>query len=90
MEAKPLLLIAAQPTRGVDIGSIEFIHHQILKLREEGKGILLISSELSELMRLSDRIAILYEGEIVAIGKTSEFDEKQLGLYMTGAIKQEA
>lgn len=93
IEVDPEILIASQPTRGVDIGGIEFIHSQILKLRDESKAILLVSAELDEIFALSDRIIVLYEGEIVG-----EFDpsvsESELGLYMTGAkrheIKQEA
>lgn len=60
----PKLLIAAQPTRGVDIGSIEFIHKEIVKKRDEGTAVLLVSAELSEVMNLSDRIGVLYNGEL--------------------------
>ncbi len=62
---KPQVVIAAQPTRGVDIGAIEFIHNQIRSARDKGAGVLLISSELDELMTLSDRIVVLYKGKIV-------------------------
>ncbi len=83
------LLIAVQPTRGLDVGAIEFIHSQLVKERDQGKAILLISLELDEVMSLSDRILVLYEGEIVG-----EFDPKQttvqeLGLYMAGAKRMD-
>lgn len=82
------LLVAVQPTRGLDVGAIEYIHKQIIKRRDEGAGVLLISLELDEVMNLSDRILVMYEGEIVG-----EFDPKlvtveELGLYMSGAKRQ--
>ncbi|MEG0457768.1 MAG: ABC transporter ATP-binding protein, partial [Oscillospiraceae bacterium] len=82
--ANPDVLIASQPTRGVDIGSIEFIYNQLLRLRDEGKAILLVSSELSEIMSLSDRIIVMYKGKIVGEvdGKTAT--KEQLGLLMAG------
>lgn len=81
----PKLLVAAQPTRGVDVGAIEFIHKRILKSRAEGNGVLLISSELDEILALSDRILVMYEGRIVAEFVRGEVDEKVLGLRMGGA-----
>ncbi|MBP7653246.1 ABC transporter ATP-binding protein [Candidatus Dependentiae bacterium] len=81
------LLIAAQPTRGVDIGAIEFIHKQILKARENCKACLLISAELSEILSLSDRVAVLYKGRIVKILETKNTNENELGMLMTGAVK---
>jgi simple sugar transport system ATP-binding protein len=80
----PKLLIAAQPTRGVDIGAIEFIHKRILKAREDGAGVLLVSSELDEILALSDRILVMYEGKIVASFERGRCDEKVLGLRMGG------
>ena len=85
---KPLI-IAVQPTRGLDVGAIEYIHGQLVKQRDAGKAVLLVSLELDEVMNLSDRILVMYEGEIVG-----EFDPKQitveeLGLYMAGAKRQE-
>src|SRR5439155_24095602 len=65
-ERKPEVLIAAQPTRGVDVGAIEFIHQRIVAARDEGAGVLLISSELEEILGLSDRVLVMYEGGIVA------------------------
>ena len=85
---KPLI-VAVQPTRGLDVGAIEYIHGELVKQRDEGKAVLLVSLELDEVMNLSDRILVMYEGQIVG-----EFDPKQttveeLGLYMAGAKRQE-
>lgn len=80
----PDLILAAQPTRGVDVGAIEYIHKKLLSMREKGRAILLISAELEELKTLSDRMIVLYEGEIVAKGNAEEFSEKKLGLLMAG------
>src|SRR6266700_244108 len=81
--ANPMALIAAQPTRGVDIGAIEFIHRRLIEQRDAGKAVLLISAELEEIRSLSDRIAVMYEGEIVDI-VGPDATEEQLGLLMTG------
>ena len=87
----PHLLIAAQPTRGVDIGAIEFIHQQLVNKRTEGLAILLISADLQEVMKLADRIMVMYNGEIVGIfDNTPELTEETLGLYMLGARRQPA
>lgn len=80
----PDIIIAAQPTRGVDIGAIEYIHRKLLEMRDAGKAILLVSAEIDELMSLSDTIAVLYEGRVVARGPVREFDERRLGTLMTG------
>jgi len=80
----PDLILAAQPTRGVDVGAIEYIHKKLLSMRDEGRAILLISAELEELKTLSDRMIVIYEGEIVARDKTGEFSEEELGLLMAG------
>ena len=85
---KPLI-VAVQPTRGLDVGAIEYIHGELVKQRDEGTAVLLVSLELDEVMNLSDRILVMYEGQIVG-----EFDPKQttveeLGLYMAGAKRQE-
>ena len=79
----PVVIIAAQPTRGVDIGAIEYIHQQLIEMRDQGKAILLISAELDEIRKLSDKIAVIYEGRIVAYGSRDAFDEFELGSYMT-------
>ena len=83
------LLIAEQPTRGIDVGSIEFVHQQLLDYRAAGKAILLISAELSEILSLSDRILVMYEGEIVGEldAKAPETTEERLGLLMAGATE---
>ena len=77
-------LLAAQPTRGVDIGAIEFIHKKILSLKESGIAILLVSAELEEILNLSDRIIVIYEGHIVGEVDPKTTDEKTIGLMMTG------
>jgi ABC-type uncharacterized transport system ATPase subunit len=83
-DAKPRLLLVAQPTRGVDIGAIEFIHRKLIKLRDEGVGILLVSAELEEVTALSDRLLIIREGEIVGEVDPQIADIEQIGLMMTG------
>ncbi len=80
----PDLILAAQPTRGVDVGAIEFIHNELLSMRDDGRAVLLISAELEELKTLSDRMIVIYEGAIVARGRTEEFSEEKLGLLMAG------
>jgi ABC-type uncharacterized transport system ATPase subunit len=78
------LLIAAQPTRGIDVGSIEFIHQQIVAKRDEGVAVLLVSAELDEIMALSDRIAVIYKGEIIGIVNRADATREGLGLLMAG------
>jgi len=78
------LLIASQPTRGLDVGSIEYIHTQIIKKRDEGTGVLLVSSELDEILALSDRIAVMYKGRIMDILDASKVNKEYLGLLMAG------
>jgi simple sugar transport system ATP-binding protein len=80
----PPVLIAAQPTRGVDVGAIEYIHRRIIELRDQGSAVLLISAELDEIMSLSDEVAVLYEGRIVSVQPRDEVDELELGLRMAG------
>ncbi len=84
MDQDPKLLIAAQPTRGIDVGSIEFIHQRLIQARNASKAVLLISADLEEILSISDRIAVMYEGQIVGILDSEEASEKQLGLMMTG------
>ena len=79
------LLIAVQPTRGLDVGAIEYIHSQLVAQRDEGKAILLVSLELDEVMNLSDRILVMYEGEIVGELDPKTTTVQELGLYMAGA-----
>ena len=83
------LVIAVQPTRGLDVGAIEYIHGQLVAQRDAGKGVLLVSLELSEVMSLSDRILVMYEGEIVGEFDPKTVTRKELGLYMAGAKRQE-
>jgi len=79
------LLIASQPTRGLDVGSIEYIHKQIIAMRDRGIGVLLISAELDEIMALSDRIAVMYRGQIVTTVDAKDATREQLGLWMAGS-----
>lgn len=78
------LLIASQPTRGLDVGSIEYIHNQIIKKRDEGTSVLLVSSELDEILALSDRIAVMYKGKIMDILDAKKVNKEYLGLLMAG------
>jgi general nucleoside transport system ATP-binding protein len=78
------LLLASQPTRGLDVGSIEFVHSEIVKQRDQGVAVIIVSSELEEIYALSDRIAVMYEGKIVGIS-APDISEQELGLLMTGA-----
>jgi len=84
------LLIAAQPTRGLDVGSIEYIHQQLLEKRSQGVAVLLVSTELDEILQLSDRIAVMYRGRIVAIVPSEEATKDYLGLLMAGIPPEEA
>ena len=81
----PEVLIIAQPTRGVDIGATEYIHNKLLDIRDQGKAVLLISADLDEIRMLSDRILVLYDGQIVSESLPGELSEIELGLYMTGS-----
>ena len=86
----PEVLIAAQPTRGLDVGAIEYVHKYLVAQRDEGKAVLLISFELDEIMSLSDRIAVIYGGKIVNTFKAGTVDEKQIGLLMAGGGQDES
>jgi ABC-type molybdate transport system ATPase subunit len=81
--SQPTVLLASQPTRGVDIGAIEFIHSQLVAHRDAGAAILLVSAELDEIRSLSDRIAVMYEGRIVSF-EPANAPEERLGLLMAG------
>ena len=85
VEKDPDLIIAVQPTRGLDVGAIEYIHNQLIKQRDLGRAVLLVSLELSEVLGVSDRIVVMYEGEIVGDVKPSEVTQQELGLYMSGS-----
>ena len=89
--SRPLnLLVASQPTRGLDVGSIEYIHGQILKRRDDGVAVLLVSTELDEIMQLSDRIAVMYRGKVVAIVPAEEATKEYIGLLMAGISPEQA
>jgi len=90
MGRKFSVLLASQPTRGVDVGAIEFIHQQLLDARAQGKAILLVSAELNEVLALSDRIAVMYRGRFAAVMSTADATEELLGEYMIGSRKGNA
>ena len=90
MERKPALLLIGQPTRGVDIGAIEFIHQQIVALRDAGTAVLLVSVELDEIMSLSDRIAVMFDGQIMGFRDPEVTNERELGLMMAGIAEKGA
>ncbi|MCQ2519580.1 MAG: ABC transporter ATP-binding protein [Lachnospiraceae bacterium] len=89
IDKAPNLLIAVQPTRGLDVGAIEFIHKQLVAQRDAGKAVLLVSLELDEVMDVPDRILVMYEGEIVGELDPKTTTEEELGLYMAGAKRKE-
>ena len=89
IDKNPEILVAVQPTRGLDVGAIEYIHKQLIKQRDKGKAILLVSLELEEVMNVSDRILVIYEGEIVANLDPKKITMEDLGLYMSGAKREE-
>ena len=90
IERDPELLLVGQPTRGVDIGAIEFIHQRIIALRDSGKAVLLVSVELDEIMSLSDRIAVMFDGKLMGERLPAETDERELGLLMAGVSGEAA
>ncbi|BBH22253.1 ABC transporter ATP-binding protein [Paenibacillus baekrokdamisoli] len=87
IELNPDLLIAVQPTRGLDVGSIEYIHKRLIEHRDKGKAVLLISLELDEILNVSDRVAVLNNGELVGVVKAAESNENEIGLMMAGIEK---
>ncbi len=90
IDRNPDLLLAAQPTRGLDVGAIEFIHKRLIEQRDQGKAVLLVSFELDEIINISDRVAVIFEGKIVAIVDPKETSEQELGLLMAGSNRKEA
>ena len=90
LDKDPKLLVAVQPTRGLDVGAIEYIHKQLVAQRDAGGEVLLVSLELDEVMSLSDRILVMYEGEIVGELDPKKTTVEELGLYMAGAKRKEA
>ena len=85
IERSPELLIAVQPTRGLDVGAIEFVHKQLISQRDAGKAVLLVSLELDEVMDVSDRILVMFDGKIVGELDPKKTTIEELGLYMSGA-----
>jgi simple sugar transport system ATP-binding protein len=90
LSSQPKALVVAQPTRGLDVGATEYVHNQLLGMRDKGVAVLLISADLDEVRSLSDRIGVLYQGEIVAEKPAREFTEQELGLFMSGEKEAEA
>jgi general nucleoside transport system ATP-binding protein len=84
----PSVLVAAQPTRGLDVGAIEFVHRRLVEERDEGRAILLVSFELDEVLSLSDRILVIYEGKLVA-EYSPDVSEEEIGLAMVGGARKE-
>ena len=84
IERVPDVLLIGQPTRGVDIGAIEFIHQQIIALRDAGKAILLVSVELDEIMSLSDRIGVMFDGHLMGVKDATQTNVNEIGLMMAG------
>ena len=89
IDKNPELLVAVQPTRGLDVGAIEYIHRQLVAQRDAGKAVLLVSLELDEVMDVPDRILVMYEGEIVGQLDPKTTTQEELGLYMAGAKRDE-
>ena len=90
IESNPDLLIAVQPTRGLDVGSIEYIHKRLVEQRDLGKAVILVSLELDEVLNVSDRIAVVNNGELIGIVNANETNENEVGLMMAGVKKEEA
>ena len=90
LDKDPDLLIAAQPTRGLDVGAIEFIHRRLVEQRDKGKAVLLVSFELDEIMKLSDRIVVMYEGKVVGEVRPEDTNDQELGLLMAGSRRETA
>lgn len=84
VDKDPDLILACQPVRGLDIGAIKFIHNVLLELRNQGKAVLLISAELSDLFQLSDRIGVLYKGEMMSLQETEKYTTESISLLMAG------
>jgi simple sugar transport system ATP-binding protein len=84
LATEPKLVIAAQPTRGLDVGATEYIHNVLIALRDAGVAVLLVSAELDEIMNLADRIGVIYDGRIVAVKDPGEATQTELGLLMAG------
>lgn len=90
MDRDPELLIVSQPTRGLDVGAIEYIHKRLINHRDKGNAVLVVSFELEEILNVSDRIAVIHAGQIVGIVDPKETTENELGLLMAGYTLEEA
>ena len=90
LSRRPSVLVAAYPIRGLDLGAAEFVHRRLLQAREEGAAVMLISEELDEIMDLSDRIAVIYEGKILEVLDRKDATREALGLLMAGVPREEA
>ena len=88
LSTNPKVVLAPQPTRGLDVGATDYVREQLLDQRNHGSSVLLISEDLDEILALSDRIAVIYEGEIVGILPAQEATPERLGLLMSGAVKE--
>ena len=86
LNEKPKVLLVGQPTRGVDIGAIEFIHQRLIDMRDKGAAILLVSVELDEVLSLSDRIVVMFDGKIVGEKENTNVTDRELGLLMAGVV----
>ena len=90
LSRRPRVLLAAQPTRGLDVGATQYVRQELVRQRDEGMAILLISTELEEVLSLSDRIVVLYEGRVVGERTIEEATVEELGLMMAGSVSPEA
>jgi general nucleoside transport system ATP-binding protein len=90
LSRQPKVVIVPQPTRGLDVGATDYVREQLLEQRKRGAAVLLISEDLDEVLALSDRIAVIYEGEIVGVLPSQEATAERLGLLMSGAMKENA
>jgi simple sugar transport system ATP-binding protein len=90
IEHDPDVMVASNPTHGVDVGSIEFIHNRLLEMRDAGMAVVMVSSKLEEIRKLSDRIAVMYEGEFVDVVDPDAVTDQELGLMMTGHSREDA
>ena len=88
LAGKPAVLIASQPTRGLDVGATEYVHQRILEERARGAAVLLVSEDLDEIFALSDRIVVLFEGEVMGESLVEEASREQIGLWMSGVGKE--
>jgi simple sugar transport system ATP-binding protein len=86
--SKPRLLVALQPTRGLDVGATEYIHKLLIEMRDKGVAVFMVSADLDEIRSVSDRIAVIFEGQIVAVKAPAKTNEKDLGLLMAGHQQQ--